>query len=55
MNCGMSDLVGPIYIESGKGSKVSLETERNVDMEVRRLLKEAYQRVTTLLVRSNAV
>eukprot|EP00241_Pyramimonas_parkeae_P002514 CAMPEP_0114254554 /NCGR_PEP_ID=MMETSP0058-20121206/17045_1 /TAXON_ID=36894 /ORGANISM="Pyramimonas parkeae, CCMP726" /LENGTH=514 /DNA_ID=CAMNT_0001368789 /DNA_START=26 /DNA_END=1571 /DNA_ORIENTATION=- len=49
MNCGMSDLVGPIYIESGKGSKVSLETERNVDMEVRRLLKEAYQRVTTLL------
>ena len=49
--CGMSDVIGPMYVaESATGRyKPSHETERAVDEEVRRMLRESYQRVRTLL------
>ncbi|CAI5479856.1 unnamed protein product [Closterium sp. Yama58-4] len=49
--CGMSDKLGPVFIESdgaGEG-RVSGEVLRVADAEVARLLREAYARVTTLL------
>jgi ATP-dependent metalloprotease len=46
-HCGMSDLVGPIYL-SDSGSP---DMEHKVELEVTRLLREAYERVTQLLVR----
>jgi len=57
-NCGMSEEVGPIYYErnggSGSQSGMSSDTERKVDLEVTRLLKEAYSRVTLLLKEKEA-
>ena len=49
--CGMSDAIGPMYLaDSASGRfKPSADTERAVDEEVRRLLKEAYDRVRLLL------
>ncbi|CAI5954071.1 unnamed protein product [Closterium sp. NIES-65] len=49
--CGMSDKLGPVFIDSdgaGEG-RVSGELLRVADAEVARLLREAYARVTTLL------
>ncbi|CAI5514010.1 unnamed protein product, partial [Closterium sp. Naga37s-1] len=49
--CGMSDKLGPVFIEgdgAGEG-RVSSEVLRVADAEVSRLLREAYGRVTTLL------
>lgn len=46
-NCGMSELVGPIYLTETS----SPDTEHKVELEVTRLLREAYERVTQLLVR----
>jgi ATP-dependent Zn protease len=46
-NCGMSELVGPIYLSETS----SPDTEHKVELEVTRLLREAYERVTQLLVR----
>jgi len=47
--CGMSDRVGPMYVAEGSGRKGSAETERVVDEEVRRMLRESYERVRSLL------
>jgi ATP-dependent metalloprotease len=49
--CGMSDAIGPMYLaDSASGRfKPSADTERAVDEEVRRLLKESYDRVRLLL------
>lgn len=49
--CGMSELLGPVYLaDSDSGRfKPSADTERTVDEEVRRLLKESYERVRQLL------
>jgi len=44
-NCGMSELVGPIYLTETS----SPDTEHKVELEVTRLLREAYERVTQLL------
>ena len=50
--CGMSDTLGPMYLSDSSGTgrfKPSADTERAVDEEVRRLLKESYDRVRLLL------
>jgi ATP-dependent metalloprotease len=50
--CGMSDALGPMYLSDSGGTgrfKPSADTERAVDEEVRRLLKESYDRVRLLL------
>eukprot|EP00793_Prasinoderma_coloniale_P002296 PRCOL_00002804-RA len=44
---GMSDAVGPMYINAGR--KMSADTERMVDKEVRQLLTNAYARATALI------
>eukprot|EP00250_Pteridium_aquilinum_P020458 c24820_g1_i1 orf=343-2865(-) len=46
--CGMSDSVGPIFI-AVDDQRPSQDIQRNIDAEVVRLLKEAYERVKTLL------
>ncbi|XP_024357561.1 ATP-dependent zinc metalloprotease FTSH 9, chloroplastic/mitochondrial [Physcomitrium patens] len=43
--CGMSDAVGPVFIDS----KLSGDFQKSIDAEVVRLLKEAYERVKKLL------
>lgn len=45
--CGMSEDIGPIYAQ---GAHASSDTERRIDGEVARVLKEAYARVTSILV-----
>lgn len=47
MQCGMSDEIGPIYIPNR--NSLSADVQRKVDNEVTKLLKDAHQRVTTLL------
>ena len=50
--CGMSDAIGPMYLADAGGSgrfKPSADTDTLVDAEVRRLLKESYDRVRLLL------
>uniref|UniRef100_A0A1D1YWW8 ATP-dependent zinc metalloprotease FTSH 11, chloroplastic/mitochondrial n=1 Tax=Anthurium amnicola TaxID=1678845 RepID=A0A1D1YWW8_9ARAE len=43
--CGMSEVIGPVYIKDRPGS----EMQARIDAEVVRLLKEAYERVKSLL------
>lgn len=49
-SCGMSDLIGPIYIKEN----ASGDMQSKIDAEVVRLLKEAYMRVKTLLKKHEA-
>ncbi|KAH9308865.1 hypothetical protein KI387_036776 [Taxus chinensis] len=49
-SCGMSDLIGPIYIKENAGG----DMQSKIDAEVMRLLKEAYARVKTLLKKHEA-
>lgn len=51
--CGMSDSVGPIFIAVDE-PRPSQEIQRNIDAEVVRLLKEAYERVKALLKKHEA-
>lgn len=44
-SCGMSDIIGPVHIKERPGS----EMQSRVDAEVVKLLREAYDRVRTLL------
>ncbi|KAK9803020.1 hypothetical protein WJX72_001842 [[Myrmecia] bisecta] len=46
MQYGMSDEIGPVYVS---GDNTSSETEKKVDAEVGRMLREAYARVQELL------
>ena len=50
--CGMSEAIGPVYVERGGGSgaPASSDLQRRVDGEVGRMLREAHARVTALLV-----
>lgn len=48
--CGMSDAIGPVYIKE----RPSAEMQSRIDAEVVRLLREAYQRVKTLLKKHEA-
>ncbi|KAK9917669.1 hypothetical protein WJX75_007015 [Coccomyxa subellipsoidea] len=43
--CGMSDEIGPVFVENTE----SPDMRRRIDGEVSRILREAYNRVTTLL------
>ena len=43
-------LAGPVYLSERDRDGTSGETRRRVDAEVARMLREAYQRVTSLLV-----
>jgi len=45
MECGMSQEIGPVYVSEG-----SAETRKVIDSEIKRMLKEAHSRVTTMLV-----
>jgi ATP-dependent metalloprotease len=45
--CGMSEDIGPVFVENND----SPDMLRRIDSEVSRILRDAYQRVTTLLVR----
>jgi ATP-dependent metalloprotease len=49
--CGMSDIIGPLYCaDNGAGRfKPSPDTERVVDDEVRRMLRDSMERVRALL------
>lgn len=51
--CGMSEAIGPVYVErgGGAGAPASSDLQRRVDGEVARMLREAHARVTALLVR----
>ncbi|KAF3786462.1 ATP-dependent zinc metalloprotease FTSH 11 [Nymphaea thermarum] len=44
-SCGMSDAIGPVYVQDRPGS----EMQSRIDAEVMKLIKEAYDRVKTLL------
>ena len=44
--CGMSDEIGPVFVENNE----SPDMRRRIDGEVSRILREAYNRVTALLV-----
>jgi ATP-dependent Zn protease len=46
MECGMSHEIGPVYVSEEK----SAETRKMVDSEITHMLKDAYSRVTTMLV-----
>ncbi|CAM6101654.1 unnamed protein product [Calypogeia fissa] len=46
--CGMSDSVGPIFVDM-ESQRMSQDTQKSIDAEVVRLLKEAYERVRKLL------
>lgn len=50
-------VAGPVYLNTdNRGQEAtSSDTHRRVDAEVTRMLREAYSRVTTLLVRSVAL
>ncbi len=51
MECGMSDVVGPVFVESREGRSMgSPETAKRVDEEIGRILRESYAKVTSLLV-----
>ena len=52
MECGMSDAVGPVYVEP-EGRAASPETAKRVDAEIGRILRESYAKVTSLLVRAS--
>ena len=43
-------LAGPVYLRERESDGTSGETRRKVDAEIARILREAYQRVTSLLV-----
>ncbi|KAJ0790408.1 putative peptidase M41 [Helianthus annuus] len=44
-SCGMSDVIGPVHIKERPGS----EMQSRIDAEVVKLLKDAYERVKSLL------
>ena len=44
--CGMSEEIGPVFVENTE----SPDMRRRIDGEVSRILREAYHRVKTLLV-----
>jgi len=48
--CGMSDAIGPVYMKE----RASAEMQSRIDEEVVRLLREAYERVKTLLKKHEA-
>lgn len=48
--CGMSDAIGPVYIKE----RPSAEMQSRIDAEVVRILREAYERVKTLLKKHEA-
>lgn len=48
MECGMSSEIGPVYVPDEK----SAETRKAIDGEVGRMLREAYSRVSSMLVRA---
>lgn len=48
MECGMSDLIGPVFVDADN-EKIGAELMRTADGEVSRILKEAYERVKKLL------
>ena len=45
--CGMSEDIGPVFVENTE----SPDMRRRIDGEITRILREAYGRVTALLVR----
>ncbi|GMH32468.1 hypothetical protein BSKO_00302 [Bryopsis sp. KO-2023] len=47
MQCGMSDEIGPVFIQNR--SNLSADIQRKIDAEVSKILKDAQQRVTKLL------
>jgi ATP-dependent Zn protease len=49
--CGMSDVVGPIFISDSPGG----DFQKKIDSEVMRLLKEAYARVRKLLSKVSVI
>jgi len=51
--CGMSDTVGPIFIDT-ESQRPSHDIQKSIDAEVVRLLKEAYERVRNLLKKHEA-
>lgn len=46
--CGMSEEIGPVFVDTNTESP---DMRSRIDGEVSRILREAYSRVTTLLVR----
>eukprot|EP00245_Coleochaete_scutata_P005764 TRINITY_DN1961_c0_g2_i1.p1 TRINITY_DN1961_c0_g2~~TRINITY_DN1961_c0_g2_i1.p1 ORF type:complete len:846 (+),score=189.61 TRINITY_DN1961_c0_g2_i1:67-2604(+) len=50
--CGMSETLGPIYID--ETHRPSYDIQKRVDAEITRLLKDAYERVTKLLKKHEA-
>ncbi|KAK9837152.1 hypothetical protein WJX81_006501 [Elliptochloris bilobata] len=54
--CGMSEAIGPVYVERGGGAgpPASADLQRRVDGEVGRVLHEAHARVTVLLAEKEA-
>ena len=50
MECGMSDAVGPVFLDA-EADRLGSELVRTADGEVSRLLREAYDRVRQLLKR----
>ena len=51
---GMSEAIGPVYVDSGR-HPASADLERRVDSEVGRVLREAHARVTSLLARPHTL
>lgn len=49
MNCGMSDSIGPLYIDGSS----SADLQSRADVETARILKESRDRVTKLLKDKN--
>lgn len=52
MECGMSDAVGPMFVERDGRHPLSSDTAKTVDAEIGRILRESYQKVKALLVRA---
>jgi len=47
--CGMNDVVGPIYVKDYQDKQHSADLQRKVDEEVSKVLKDSYARVQILL------
>lgn len=50
----MSDAVGPMFVERDGRHPLSSDTAKTVDAEIGRILRESYQKVKALLVRTSA-
>ncbi len=55
--CGMSTEFGPMYVsgDGRSGNGFGPETQRRVDNEISRILRDSYSRVQMLLVRLQAL